>query len=268
LGDRFRVVGIHCRHHIYKIPVPCVRSPGLSENPLLPHSKLRELHALMVRCRSLEQKHTSRGPVREALLAATLIHLLPGDLLSASVGDRVVERLAPEGKQKRPAGSLLSGASLGARLPICAAAARGLQAAGADGVVLAFAGAGGPERSWMEALKWAQTSQLPLVLACSDATNGAPSGSRKSTEPAIDFSSMSRFARRHQLPVLTVDGEDAVAVYRVMQESVLRARQGGGPSVLWAVMTPVRAIATMPRSSQPIARLRSYLAARKISVRP
>jgi TPP-dependent pyruvate/acetoin dehydrogenase alpha subunit len=239
----------------------------LSENPLLPHSKLRELHALMVRCRSLEHKQSSRGPVREALLAATLIHLLPGDLLSASVGDRVVEKLAPEGKQKRPASSLIGGESLGARLPICAAAARGLQGAGADGVVLALAGAGGPERGWMEALEWAQTSQLPLVLACSDATNGA-SGSRKSAEPAIDFSSMGRFAKRHQLPVLTVDGEDAVAVYRVMQESVLRARQGGGPSVLWAVMTPGRSLATMPRSSQPIARLRSYLAARKISIKP
>ncbi len=222
----------------------------------------------MVRCRSLEQKQTPRRTVREALLAATLIHLLPGDLLSPSVGDRVVEKLAPEGKQKRPAGSLIGGASLGARLQVCAAAARGLQAASADGVLLAFVGAGGAERGWMEALEWVQESQLPLVLACSDATNGAASGSRKDAEPAIDFSSMSRFARRHQLPVLTVDGEDAVAVYRVMQESVLRARQGDGPSVLWAVMTPGRAIATMPRSSQPITRLRSYLAARKISLRP
>jgi Dehydrogenase E1 component len=240
----------------------------LSENPLLPHRKLRELHALMVRCRTLEHKQTSRGPVREALLAATLIHLLPGDLLSSGVGDRVVEKLAPEGKHQRPAGTLLGELSQGARLPACAAAARGLQAAGADGVILAFVSAGGPESSWMEALEWAQTSELPLVLACSDATNGAASRSRKGAEPAIDFSSMSRFARQHQLPVLTVDGEDAVAVYRVMQESVLRARQGGGPSVLWAVMTPVPAAATMPRSSQPIARLRSYLAARKISLKP
>jgi hypothetical protein len=240
----------------------------LSENPLLPHSKLRELHALMVRCRSLEHKQASRGSVREALLAATLIHLLPGDLLSASVGDRLVEKLAPEGKHQQPAGTLLGGDAIGARLPVCAAAARGLQAAGDDGVLLAFAGAGGQERGWMEALEWAQTSQLPLVLACSDATNGAALGSRKGAEPAIDFSSMSRFARRQHLPVLTVDGEDAVAVYRVMQESVLRARQGGGPSVLWAVMTPVRSVATMPGSRKPIARLRSYLAARKIPLQP
>ena len=240
----------------------------MSENPLLPHSKLRELHALMVRCRSLERKQPSRGSIREALLAATLIHLLPGDLLSGDAGNRVLEALAPEGKHQSPAGSLIGGDFLGGRLLICAAAARGLQAAGGDGVLLAFARAGGSERGWMEALEWAQQSQLPLLLACSDATNGAASGSRKSADPAIDFSSMSRFARRHHLPVLTVDGEDAVAVYRVMQESVLRARQGGGPSVLWAVMTPGRSLATLPRSSQPISRLRSYLAARKISLKP
>ena len=120
----------------------------------------------------------------------------------------------------------------------------------------------------MESLEWAHSSELPMILACSDATNGAASSSRKGAEQAVDFSSMSRFARRNHLPVLTVDGEDAVAVYRVMQESVSRARQAGGPSVLWAVMTPARAVATMPRSSQPIARLRNYLAARKISLKP
>ncbi len=240
----------------------------MSENPLLPHSKLRELHTLMVRCRSLELRQTSRKSTREALLAATLIHLLPGDLLSGNAGDRVVEKLAPEGKHQQPAGTLVGGDAIGERLTVCAAAARGLQAAGSDGVMLAFARAGGPEQGWMAALQWAQQSQLPLLLACSDATNGAPSGSRKEAEPAIDFSTMSRFAKRHHLPVLTVDGEDAVAVYRVMQESVLRTRQGGGPSVLWAVMTPGRSLAKMPRSCQPIARLRSYLAARKISLKP
>jgi hypothetical protein len=53
-----------------------------------------------------------------------------------------------------------------------------------------------------------------------------------------------------------------------MQESALRARQGGGPSVLWAVMTPKQSVATMPASSQPVARLRGYLAARKIPLNP
>jgi pyruvate dehydrogenase E1 component alpha subunit len=236
----------------------------LSENPLLPHSKLRELHALMLHCRALERKQKSSGSAREALLAATSIHLLPGDLLSACGGDEVAQQLAPKAKKSRAAGSLMDASSLDARLHLCAAAARGLQAAGADGVVLAFARAGGVEPGWKAALEWAQQSQLPLVLACGDATGGAPARSGKRAEPALDFATISRFARRVKLPVLTVDGEDAVAVYRVMQESVLRARLGGGPAVLWAVMTPAGAARKMPRSSQPIARLEKYMAARKI----
>ena len=239
----------------------------MSENPLLPHSKLRELHALMLRYRGLERKQKSGGSAREALLAATLIQLLPGDLLSATAGDVTTGQLAPAAK-KPSVGSVVGGAALDVRLPLCAAAARGLQAAGAEGIVLAFARAGDTELGWTGALEWAQAAQLPLILACADATGGAVSRSVKRREPAIDFVTMSRFAKRLKLPVLTVDGEDAVAVYRVMQESVLRTRMGGGPAVLWAVMTPTRSIAKMPASSQPIARLRSYLSARKIVLKP
>jgi pyruvate dehydrogenase E1 component alpha subunit len=247
------------------------RSSGLSENPLLPHNKLRALHSLMLRCRELERKQKSRSFAREALLAATSIHLLPGDLLSASPADQTSGQLAPEARKPSTGGSLIAVSSLNARLPLCAAAARGLQAAGpqpagTDGVVLAFAQAGATEPGWRASLEWAQQSQLPLLLVCADATGGARSRSAKRKEPALDFATISRFAKRLELPVLTVDGEDAVAIYRVMQESVLRARLGGGPAVLWAVMTPLNGAAPkMPRSSQPIARLESYMAERNIS---
>jgi pyruvate dehydrogenase E1 component alpha subunit len=244
----------------------------LSENPLLPHSKLRELHALMLRCRALERKQKTLGGAREALLAATSIHLLPGDLLSAEGVDSVAGQLAPEAKKSNPEGSVIGGAAAGGRMLRCAAAARGLQAAGAEGLVLALAraggvGRGGVEPGWSAALEWAHLSQLPLLLAVADATAGKPSRGGKRAEPALDFTSMSRVAKRLELPVLTVDGEDAVAVYRVMQESVMRARMGGGPAVLWAVMTPAAEVPKMPRSHQPIVRLEKYLAARKISLR-
>jgi TPP-dependent pyruvate/acetoin dehydrogenase alpha subunit len=237
----------------------------LFENPLLPHRKLQELHSLMQHCRELERKDKSRISAREALLAATSIHLLPGDLLSTSATDKTAGELSPEGKKPVANSTLVAASSLGFRLAICAAAARGLQAAGADGLVLAYAQAGTLEPGWQAALEWAQQSQLPVILACADATGGAASRSKKRKEPALEFSVFRRFATRVKLPILTVDGEDAVAVYRVMQESVLRARLGGGPAVIWAVMTPLSASGPKtPRSSQPIARLESYLAARKI----
>ncbi len=221
----------------------------------------------MLQCRALERKQRSSSPAREALLAATSIHLLPGDLLSARGGDGVAVTLAPAAKKYRATGSLIDASSLDARLHLCAAAARGLQAAGADGMVLAFARAGEAEPGWKAGLDWAQQSQLPFVLVCDDATGGATPRSGKRAEPVLDFAAMSRFARRVKMPVLTVDGEDAVAVYRVMQESVLRARLGGGPAVLWAVRTPPGTTAKMKRSSQPISRLEKYMAARKITLK-
>ena len=240
----------------------------MPENPLLPHRKLRELHALMLRCRDLERKQRSRGPAREALLAATTIHLLPGDLLSASPDDLVAALLAPEPRKAGNGGSLIAVPSRSMRLPLCAAAARGLQASATEGLVLAFAEAGAAEPGWQQALEWAQQSQLPLLLTCADATGGRSRSTKLGSEPALNFSTISKFAKRLRLPVLTVDGEDAVAVYRVMQESVLRARLGGGPAVLWAVMTPVSgSSAKLPRASQPIVRLEKYLAARDISLR-
>ncbi len=80
----------------------------------------------------------------------------------------------------------------------------------------------------------------------------------------MTWTGMVRFAKKLGLPILAVDGEDAVAVYRVMQESVIRARYGGGPAVLWAVTTPPGTALT--RSRQPLARLEHYLAVRKIKL--
>jgi TPP-dependent pyruvate/acetoin dehydrogenase alpha subunit len=264
----------------------------LPENPLLPHRKLQELYTLMQRCRALDLKQAraqsgrrqkaSRPIAREALLAATSIHLLPGDLLCAQPGDRTTEQLAPAPKAAVATSSLLAAPELSSRLLLCAAAARGLQATCADGLVLAFADTHSPAASsvgWAAALEWAQSAQLPLLLACIDSssTPAAPSSRRTAAKSAVsplDLPSMNRLAHRLRLPVMPVDGEDAVAVYRVMQESALRARLGGGPAVLWALMNPSLSLKPTPSSrasgprpaSQPIARLRSYLVARQIPV--
>jgi TPP-dependent pyruvate/acetoin dehydrogenase alpha subunit len=238
----------------------------LPENPLLPHRKLRELHALMLHTRKLARKQKN-SLAREALLAATTMQLLPGDLLSARPNDITAAHLAPAGKKlattaTRPTtGTLPPVPNLPARLPLCAAAARGLQAAATGALVLAFTQAATDEPGWLAALEWAQQAHLPLIFVCADPTTTRPRPhTRKST---LDFASITRLAARTKLAILTVDGEDAVAVYRVMQESVMRARLGGGPAVIWAIMPSATARPT--RSTQPIARMEQYLAARKIA---
>jgi TPP-dependent pyruvate/acetoin dehydrogenase alpha subunit len=214
----------------------------------------------MQTCRKLDK---NAPPAREALLAATTIHLAPGDLLCAASGDSTLATLAPKAlkKEARLHGSLLVSPPTLSAITTATAAARGLQASG-TGIALAFASAGTTEAGWQAALEWAQRSEVPLILAVSDASNGK--SSRVSTKsPKLDWPTISSFAARLKLPILTVDGEDAVAVYRVMQESVIRARFGGGPAVIWAVMSGTK----VPTSQQPIARLETYMSARKISFR-
>lgn len=229
------------------------------ENPLLPHRRLKELHALMLRCHTLDRR--KGGPAREALLAAAAIQLQPGDLLFGEGVDPTAEALAPppkpnafsEGKSVvQPAEDLrLPKVS---RLALSAAAALGLRTAGSDGVVIALATAGSTEAGWAAALEYAQHARLPLLLVCADATGGRGGTS------ALSWQAVSKLAKKLQVPVLSVDGEDAVAVYRVAQESVLRARVGDGPAVIWGVLTPKGSKPS--RSLQPIARMESYLAAR------
>ncbi len=238
----------------------------MPENPLLPHAKLRELHKLMLHARGLERKQRSRLGAREALLTATAIHLQPGDLVCGPVADVTAEELAPAAKTTDKK-SKLSGyvaPPLDFRLAAAAALARGLQAVGTDGLVLAYAAAGSSEPGWQQALSWAHQEQIPLIFVCVDATGGkAPRGASTKAAP-LTWAGMVRFAKKLRLPILAVDGEDAVAVYRVMQESVIRARYGGGPAVLWAVITPPGTALT--RSRQPLARLERYLAVRDIKL--
>ncbi len=254
------------------------RPSGLSENPLLPHNKLRELHALMLRCRALERaQQQQKGVLREALLAATAIHLQFGDLVSTPPEDRSIFGLAPAGGDRVGAGrtcasllvpSLASHTSELPRLLLSAAAARGIQTGDNHGVVVSFCREGAIEPGWRLALEWACDSRLPLLTVCIDASARAAAGRSRRRQLALTYTALTTLARRCRLPVLTVDGEDAVAVFRVMQESVLRARMGDGPAVIWATMTPPAALSRMPPSAQPLARLRRYMAIRKIPLRP
>ena len=231
----------------------------MPQNPLLPNRKLRELYALMLRCRDLDRRQPNPA-AREALLAATTMQLLPGDMLSVAPGDRAAA-LAPASKSDAKP-SATTPAEIAPRLVLCAATARGLQAAAAQGILLSLTTAGSAEPGWAAALTWANTEKLPLLLAVADATDGKASV-RKQSEP-LNWLQMQRLAKKMRLPVFAVDGEDAVAVYRVMQESALRARAGDGPAVIWAVLNPHRPAP----AQQPLARLRSYLAARRIALRP
>lgn len=234
----------------------------LPENPLLPNAKLKELYALMQRTRALTPR-SSAVPRVEAILAATLMHVEPGDFVSPPLGAPVAallaaERTAPRTRKKSAPQPPPTPLPTHQRLATVAGIAHGLKLSGAGRFALYYTEAASStartEAGWAEALAYAARAELPLLLVCVDATGG-----RRIPNPqALSWPSMSKLARQHRFPVLTVDGSDALAVYRVMQESANRARLGDGIAIIWCVL---------PRTdttTDPLRTMRRYLAARNL----
>lgn len=259
----------------------------LPENPLLPNDRLRSLHALLsqsVAENGASQRSRRSGSKiadapesqpgtllrhREALLAATLLQLCPGDILVAEPQDTLAHTILRFTMAATGASlSLLELAHGSPQLALALGMSQVLQRTGNGSLVFTLLQSGYNEPEWAHALTLAQETQLPLILACAE-PGGADSfrTDRQTTRGApLNWTSVQRLASRSGLPILSVDGEDAVAVYRVMQESVLRARSGGGPAVLWAMLPTPAEAASRPRTLLPLARLERYLQARQIAL--
>jgi pyruvate dehydrogenase E1 component alpha subunit len=197
-------------------------------------------------------------PRLEAVLAATLLHLEDDDFvlpLPESTCAAMLPALGFALDIPQPTHDTLH---------LATGAALALKEAGNKRVALAYTRTGTASRtepSWAAALRYAAQARLPLIAVCL-----APEQPARAGRPGdLTFATLHKLAAPLHLPVLTVDGADAVALYRVMQESVLRARQGGGPAVLWCVLpAPTDRSAT----ADPLRRLTTYLAARGLAPKP
>jgi TPP-dependent pyruvate/acetoin dehydrogenase alpha subunit len=104
---------------------------------------------------------------------------------------------------------------------------------------------------WHEALKFAGAHKLPILYVVKQAAAN-PSSSTPQNAHLEDFSFM---ARDYGFPGIIVDGGDVVAVWRVAQESVHRARTGSGPTL----------IDCRTESSQdPLAHMEHYMKKRRV----
>ena len=230
----------------------------MHENPLLPNAKLRELYALMQRARALSKAPAS-APRFEAILCATLMHIEPGDYISPPPNAPVAMLLASErttAPRKKPEPTQTLPATQ--RLAVASGIAQGLKLASPSRFVVVYTDAGRPETGWQEALTYAATARLPLILVIASFETTRAANPKSLTWPAL-----SRLAKKLRLSILTVDGADAVAVYRVMQESAHRARLGDGAAVIWCALPAKNSAAT-----DPIRNMESYLAARNLLPRP
>lgn len=216
---------------------------------IISSDKLRQLYTTMLRCRILESHvrkldGVSSWKEKEAVAVATAIDLQPEDSVVAFSGMAIPSFL--KGTPLRSVlGQPFTAQKRHKSQAECAFAtgivyARSFEHNG--NVTLAFLSSS-PERynGGREALRFAQEHKLPILYVYGG--------------PLPD--AMQTYA--YGFPVIPVDGNDIVAVYRVAYECIVRARQSGGPSVI-AYSTKSRNGASA--KDDPIRKMERYLSAK------
>ncbi|MHB1699302.1 MAG: thiamine pyrophosphate-dependent enzyme [Acidobacteriaceae bacterium] len=246
------------------------------ENPLLPHAKLRQIYLTMLQCEHWERRtapsaRTMRG--LEAVLSTLVIDLLPTDRIGPCSLEnelRIVRGFQESARTeqelstgKSAPGSIASPRSTKAKqprpLPESAqwcfstglALAQKLSGCGGAAVLLSRCPGKGAE-GCQQALTFAAAHQLPMLYAIWKEAGAA----RASACAAIV-----RHAHTCGIPAITVDGTDAVGMYRVVQECLQRARNGDGPTLIECIASPGGKTAP---SAGPLSQMERYLTSKRL----
>lgn len=246
---------------------------------LISNDRLIGIYTAMLECRMLRErasKLAGRVKIRalasdsEAVTAATLIDLEPGDLfvsakphLFAAVLKgvplrsvlRTLEAHPIDGNTDRAyvsAGVLFASSAT----PVPRSIAAGALAAGAafaarrGNVAVSFYDGARAGDSWRQAFHFALTRDLPLILI------------RQSARLLPPVSRLGRPGRAApgNMPIIPVDSNDAVALYRVAHEAITHARAGSGPTLIDCI--PLRLAGERKQDSDCIARMERYLQAK------
>ncbi len=121
-------------------------------------------------------------------------------------------------------GMLGANGIVGAGMPIATGAALAAKLAKSDGVAVAFFGDGASnEGSFHSSLNLASIWKLPAIFVCENNhwAVAVPASY------ALSVSEVSARASAYNIPGVTVDGTDVLAVYEAAAQAVQRARRGG-----------------------------------------
>lgn len=129
---------------------------------------------------------------------------------------------------------ILSGSSvIATQLPHATGIAFASKARGEDAVTVVCFGEGATsEGDFHEAMNFATIYDLPVIFLCqnNEYAISVPTKLQMGVERVADR------ARGYNMPGVRVDGLDAVEVYQVAREAVERARSGGGPTLIEAMV--------------------------------
>jgi TPP-dependent pyruvate/acetoin dehydrogenase alpha subunit len=258
--------------------------PEVAASPSDPNM-LRRLYAAMLRCCVVEE-HAERlaqsrklkslaspGRGLEATAIGSLIELRAGDAISSELGFAAhmfsgrplglyfagiyglsYEYLAFAPQAANSAIHVLPAAqTVAAQLNIAAGFALALKQAQCSNVVLVHLPDGTNALGyWHDAAILAAAERLPVIFV-------------SISEPAGRFgnSDLRQRASAYGIPGITVDGGDLVAMWRVAQESIHRARSGAGPTLIDSQIPAAQSNASSTTGT-PLARMQHYLEKRKL----
>lgn len=235
------------------------------ENPLIPNKRLRHIYTAMAELRLLEQHLAKQGrkpPAprtgEEAILASTVLSLIAGDLTSDPGTGTAINFLREaklSGLRAAPAidkSQLPSAAAPATRLHLAIGAALAPRKKGS--IVLAYLYPSElPLSDWKPIFRMASEHNAPIIFVA------LPTVGKSTLTPG----KISATATAAGVPGIPVDAADAVALYRVVQESLLRARSGGGPVLMECV--PFRIQGKKSGQTDPVLNMRDSLLHRKVA---
>jgi TPP-dependent pyruvate/acetoin dehydrogenase alpha subunit len=273
---------------IQSTPHPHAALPVEGSGSLISDARLIEIYAAMLKCRMLRERvRTLAGTAKqraltagcEAVAAAVLIGLRAEDSLISSAPHlcaallkgvpltRLLRPFLARGPAAYPAaGAWHAQFDAGVLVAPSGRAAdhnfaAGAMAAGAafaarhskrEDVAVAFYEENSAQDAWRKIFHFALAHDLPLIFV------------RQSPRPLSPAWRRNRFGNSifGNLPIIPVDSNDAVAVYRVAHEAIAHARRGSGPTLLDCVS--LRLAGERKRESDCIIRMEGYLKAKNL----
>lgn len=243
--------------------------------PVLNAAKLKELYATMLKCRMLAERMQQRAAATiglEAMLVGAGAHLSAADCISMEQGGHIASLIKGTPLRQIHARMSASQSSNGTNTSAfisptatTAGMAKGLSLArerkGQKIATLMFgAQPAGTETFEAEAMTAAALEKLPIVCLVESNFD-----SRAETH-VLPVPSSSHEANSAHYPRITVDGADVVAVFRVTQEAIRRAREGHGPALIACITSRANGTADAKRhtAEDPLPFMEKYLRKRDL----
>jgi TPP-dependent pyruvate/acetoin dehydrogenase alpha subunit len=219
---------------------------------LISDAKLKQLYTTMVRCRLLAEracrlhgKPPSAGLYaasvgQEAIATGCAIDLKPEDTIAlppqnaiaalvrgVPLRELVAQVYARPTAHSQSPNIIMPSPTQCTQLGLATSAALANKQKKTSNVVVVFSDKATTTLDcWHEALKLAASKSLPIIFVVEDNPRTDPASFKASEE---EEEAPSEKLRSYGFPIIPVDANDVVAVYRVACESVERVRQGGSP---------------------------------------